>query len=125
MKRNDSIKSRRKVSAVSEKSDTSEHDGSVGEESPGVQSTEDIPESPLLEKEEQQLTSNMPWLKPVVKLASSFNMICTHQGYCHPYCYRRHMRACKRLLHAVRKVRSNKCSIKGILLVIDCQKSAE
>ncbi|KAF2352742.1 hypothetical protein FHG87_016501 [Trinorchestia longiramus] len=32
-------------------------------------------------------------------------MICNHQGYCHPYCYRRHMRAARRLLHAVRKVK--------------------
>ena len=111
MKRSDSIRSRRKVSAVSERSDTSEQepgDCSGGEESPGLMSAEDLPDSPLQEGEgeEQRLTSHMPWLKPVIKLASSFNMICTHQGFCHPYCYRRHMRASKRLLHAVRKVSS-------------------
>ena len=35
---------------------------------------------------------------------NSFHYYCSHQNYCHPYCYRRHIRASARLIKAVRKV---------------------
>ncbi|CAL4074396.1 unnamed protein product, partial [Meganyctiphanes norvegica] len=101
------VRSQRKVSAVSERSDTSEHleQEVSGEESPGVLSNEEAPESPIDgELDDESLTSHMPWLKVVVRISSLYNMTCTHQNFCHPYCYRRNMRACKRLVHAVRKV---------------------
>ena len=107
MKRSDSIQSRRKVSGVSERSDTSdyqEHDVS-GEESPGVLSNEDIAES-IAEADtgDDSIAYNFPWLRVVARLATSFNTSCKHQNYCHPACHRRQMRACKRLVHAVKKV---------------------
>ncbi|XP_071534011.1 protein unc-80 homolog isoform X8 [Panulirus ornatus] len=107
IKRSDSVRSRRKVSAVSERSDTSEHleQEVSGEESPGVLSNEDLPESPSDgDLDEESLTSNMPWLKVVVRISSLYNIMCTHQTYCHPHCYKRNMRACRRLMHALRKM---------------------
>ncbi|XP_066978451.1 protein unc-80 homolog isoform X1 [Macrobrachium rosenbergii] len=107
IKRSDSVRSRRKVSSVSERSDTSEHlEPEVsGEESPGVLSNEDLPDSPNDgDLDEESLTSTMPWIKVVVRMFSLYNMTCTHQNYCHPHCYKRNMRACKRLMHAVRKM---------------------
>nr|XP_053644306.1 protein unc-80 homolog [Cherax quadricarinatus] len=107
IKRSDSVRSRRKVSAVSERSDTSEHleQEASGEESPGVLSNEELPESPSDgDIDEESLTSTMPWLKVIVRMSSLYNMTCTHQTFCHPHCYRRNMRACRRLMHAVRKI---------------------
>lgn len=40
----------------------------------------------------------------VVQISALYNMTCTHQNFCHPHCYKRNMRACRRLMHAVRKV---------------------
>jgi len=40
----------------------------------------------------------------VMMLSGSFNYQCSHQNVCHPRCFRRQMRACSRLLAAVRKV---------------------
>lgn len=45
------------------------------------------------------------FLQVVVQLANSFNFYCSHQSFCHPFCYRRHMRACSRLMKSVRRVR--------------------
>ncbi|XP_050693714.1 protein unc-80 homolog isoform X3 [Eriocheir sinensis] len=107
IKRSDSVRSRRKVSAVSERSDTSEHleQEVSGEESPGVMSNEDLPDSPTDgDIDEESLTTNMPWLKVVVQISALYNMTCTHQNFCHPHCYKRNMRACRRLMHAVRKM---------------------
>ena len=107
VKRSDSVRSRRKVSAVSERSDTSDHlDHDVsGEESPGVLSNDELPDSPAdAEADDDTLTTSMPWMRAVVKMTAAFNVVCTHQNFCHPYCFKRHMRSCKRLLHAVRKV---------------------
>ncbi|XP_022249198.1 protein unc-80 homolog isoform X2 [Limulus polyphemus] len=106
LKRTESIHSRRKVSAVSDRSDTSERADVSGEESPGVLSDEQAPESPndVLESDDVSLTKNMPWLKVLVQVSSSLNFSCPHQHFCHPNCYRRQMRACNRLVKAVRKV---------------------
>ncbi|XP_064455968.1 protein unc-80 homolog isoform X2 [Ornithodoros turicata] len=106
LRRTESIKSRRKVSAVSDRSDTSERADVSGEESPGVLSDEQAPESPvdLLECDDAIITKKMPWLKVTVQLCSSLNFTCAHQQFCHPNCYRRQMRACNRLVKSVRKV---------------------
>uniref|UniRef100_T1IVG6 Uncharacterized protein n=1 Tax=Strigamia maritima TaxID=126957 RepID=T1IVG6_STRMM len=106
-RRSDSIKSKRKVSAISDRSDTSEHADASGEESPGILSDEQAPESPnevTAESDDSTLSRNMPWLKVVVQITNSFNYVCKHQQFCHPNCYRRQMRACSRLVKAVRKV---------------------
>ncbi|KAL0270475.1 UNVERIFIED_CONTAM: hypothetical protein PYX00_007876 [Menopon gallinae] len=107
VKRTDSIQSKRKVSSLSDRSDTSEPGGAgevSGEESPGILSDDQPPESPSDSNETDDTTKNMPWMKVVVQLAHSFNFYCSHQSFCHPFCYRRHMRACERLMKAVRKV---------------------
>lgn len=100
----DPIQSRRKVSSLSDRSDNSEvgqHSG--GEESPGILSDDQPPESPSTE-DNDDTGKNFPWLKSVVEVINSFNFYCTHQGFCHPYCYRRNTRAASRIIRAIRKV---------------------
>lgn len=107
MKRADSIQSRRKVSSLSDRSDTSEQGGAgevSGEESPGILSDDQPPESPSDSNDTDDSLTHLPWLKVVVQMAGSFNFFCSHQAFCHPFCYRRHMRACSRLMKSVRKV---------------------
>ena len=48
----------------------------------------------------------MPWLGVMTKVLASFNYHCTHQNFCHPQCYRRQMRAAKRIMEATRHVRT-------------------
>ncbi|XP_034126697.1 protein unc-80 homolog isoform X1 [Drosophila guanche] len=97
--------SRRKVSSLSDRSDTSEQGMiSGGEESPGILSDDQQPESPTDSNENDDTAKNMPWLKAVIEMMSSYNYYCTHKGYCHPFCYKRHMRSCTRLIKATRKV---------------------
>lgn len=66
--RADSICSKRKVSAVSDRSDTSDKVDLSGEESPGILSEDLAPESPLetAESDDTSLTKNLPWLKVVI-----------------------------------------------------------
>lgn len=108
VKRIDSIQSRRKVSSLSDRSDTSEQGVASGGEddhgSPGILSDDQQPESPTDSNETDDTAKNMPWLKAVIELIGSYNFYCPHKGYCHPYCYKRHMRACSRLIKATRKV---------------------
>jgi len=99
------MQSRRKVSSLSDRSDTSEQGiVSGGEESPGILSDDQQPESPTDSNENDETAKNMPWLKAVIDLITSYNYYCTHKGYCHPFCYKRHMRSCTRLIKATRKV---------------------
>ncbi|XP_015837451.1 protein unc-80 homolog isoform X11 [Tribolium castaneum] len=107
VKRTDSIQSKRKVSSLSDRSDTSEPGmpgEASGEESPGVLSDDQPPESPSDSNDTDDTTKNMPWMKIMVQVSNSFYYFCTHQNFCHPFCYRRVMRACSRLVKAVRKV---------------------
>lgn len=66
VKRTDSIQSKRKVSSLSDRSDTSEPGvpgEASGEESPGVLSDEQPPESPSDSNDADETSKNMPWLK--------------------------------------------------------------
>lgn len=65
LRRAESICSRRKVSAVSDRSDTSDRADVSGEESPGVLSDDQPPESPVdvLDADDSSVTKSMPWLK--------------------------------------------------------------
>lgn len=93
------------MSSISDRSDTSEQGGaSAGEESPGILSDEQAPESPTDAHDTDELVKNLPWMRSVLEVLSSFNYYCDHQGYCHTFCYRRHMRAARRLVKAVRRV---------------------
>ncbi|XP_055936881.1 protein unc-80 homolog isoform X2 [Argiope bruennichi] len=106
LQRSDSIRSKRKVSAVSDRSDTSDKVDLSGEESPGVLSDDLAPESPpeVTESDDGMLTKNFPWLKVMVKILKNLNYECSHQYFCPTNCYRRQMRSCNRLVNAVRKV---------------------
>ncbi|XP_059612441.1 protein unc-80 homolog isoform X4 [Phlebotomus argentipes] len=105
VKRTDSIQSRRKVSSLSDRSDTSEQGvASGGEESPGILSDDQPPESPSDSNDTDETGKTMPWMKGALELVNSFNFYCSHQSFCHPFCYRRHMRAASRLVKAVRKI---------------------
>jgi hypothetical protein len=92
---------------LSDRSDTSEPGlyGEVsGEESPGILSDDQPPESPSDSNDTDETNKNFPWMKVVVQFASNFNFYCCHQNFCHPYCHRRQMRASERLIKSVRKV---------------------
>ena len=111
-----SASSRRKVSSISA-SDASDHEGIEGnspgpEDSPNVfppEAEKDLYESHLfdLPDEDDHLEQNMPWLRVITKLLNSFNYHCTHQNFCHPNCYRRQMRAARRIMEATRHVRKS------------------
>ncbi|XP_052748646.1 protein unc-80 homolog isoform X2 [Galleria mellonella] len=123
-RRSDSIQSRRKVSSLSDRSDTSEvypgTGGTVimpnevdsgGEESPGVLSDDhdhppDSPDSNSTDPPDNN--KGFPWLKVMVKFLNSFNYVCCHQNFCHPYCFRRNMRASVRLMKSVLKIYGEK-----------------
>ncbi|XP_013174007.1 PREDICTED: protein unc-80 homolog isoform X2 [Papilio xuthus] len=122
-RRSDSIQSRRKVSSLSDRSDTSEvfpGTGTVimanemdsgGEESPGVLSDDhdpppDSPDSNSTDPPDNN--KGFPWLKVMVKFLNSFNYVCCHQNFCHPYCFRRNMRATVRLMKSVQKIYGEK-----------------
>jgi hypothetical protein len=91
-------------------------EGSQGDISPGpltgasttATDEKDLSENSLfmIPDEEEHLEQNMPWLRVVTKFMNSFNFFCTHQGFCHPSCYRRQMRAGKRIMEATRRVSS-------------------
>lgn len=66
VKRTDSIQSKRKVSSISDRSDTSEPGiagEASGEESPGVLSDDQPPESPTDSNDTDDTNKHMPWLK--------------------------------------------------------------
>ncbi|XP_076295580.1 unc80, NALCN channel complex subunit isoform X9 [Lasioglossum baleicum] len=114
VKRADSIQSKRKVSSLSDRSDTSEPGfcGEIsGEESPGILIDDQPPESPSDSNETDETNKNFPWMKVLVQFSNSLNFYCTHQNYCHPYCHRRQMRASSRLIKSVRKIYGEKFGI--------------
>ncbi|KAG1666378.1 Protein unc-80 [Nymphon striatum] len=105
-KSTESMRSRRKVSIVSDRSDTSEHGAEVsgGEESPVLLSDDhDQPaDSPcdFVDDDESHYVRDMSWLKLVNHIYNSMSFICPHQHFCQPSCYRRQMRASSRLVKA-------------------------
>lgn len=114
LKRADSNAStKRKPSSISA-SDASDHDNLAPEASPAEADSQVFADekeqldSPLFDvpDETDRLEENMPWLRTVAKLVNSFNFYCTHQGFCHPNCFRRQMRAAKRIMEATRHVSS-------------------
>ncbi|XP_076183174.1 unc80, NALCN channel complex subunit isoform X2 [Ptiloglossa arizonensis] len=114
VRRADSIQSKRKVSSLSDRSDTSEpgFGGEIsGEESPGILIDDQPPESPSDSNETDETNKNFPWMKVLVQFANSFNIYCSHQNFCHPYCHRRQMRASSRLIKSVRKIYGEKFGI--------------
>ena len=92
---------------MSDRSDLSDqlHVADVsGEESPIILSDDQHPESPTENYDNDETAANMPWIKSVIMTLNTFNYQCSHQKFCHPYCYRRHIRATSRLMFALRKL---------------------
>lgn len=120
MRRTDSLRSRRRVSGISEKSDTSERINNgvqnagqetqpaaelSGDESAGNGSCEEATEAAeRLEADENRIMNNMPWLKAVSLINSSINCNCSHFPTCKPYCYKSHQNMCKRLISCVQTI---------------------
>lgn len=67
-------------------------------------SDEPPPESPCDSNDTDETGKTMPWTKSILKMINSFHYYCSHQNFCHPYCYQRNIRASARLIKAVRKV---------------------
>lgn len=55
----------------------------------------------------------------MVQVANSFYYYCPHQNFCHPFCYRRVIRGCNRLIKAVRKVYGEEFGIVDDKLIMD------
>ena len=123
VKRADSIRSRRKVSGISERSDTSDRAGDLsGDESGGVLSDDGqhsaqpaadggflmtygkYPNFNLLEQDDQRLCANMPWFRVVNQLLLSLDYSCKHVNGCTKFCYRRQMLSCSRLIKTISKI---------------------
>ena len=106
---------KRKISSIaSELSSDKDADGGgispAPEDSPKVieekrdPMAEEMAKFDIPDPDEPELELSMPWLKVISRLINSFNFYCTHQGFCHPNCYRRQMRATKRIMKATRHV---------------------
>ncbi|KAI1307248.1 Protein unc-80 -like protein [Halotydeus destructor] len=107
IRRVESMRSRRRVSGISEKSDVSERADVSGEESPGILSDDgqgiDSP-TDALPSSDQDIVRHMPWVKVIVSLVNSLDFECSHHHYCAPNCYKRQTRASSRLVKAITKM---------------------
>ncbi|CAE1324419.1 UNC80 [Acanthosepion pharaonis] len=105
IKRFGSIRSR-KISSQSIRSDDKLEEEMEDGESPHTGSDHETQENYMDQEvtDEKNLGQNLPWIKIVVQLANLSNFICTHQDFCHPYCYERQRRSCIRLITALKKV---------------------
>lgn len=79
-----------------------------GEESPGILSDDQPPESPCDSNDTDETGKNFPWMKIVSQTLTMFNYNCQHRQYCHPFCHRRQMRASGKLIQAVRQIYGEK-----------------
>lgn len=127
VRRTDSMRSRRRVSGISEKSDTSDRAGNngvqhgaqqgvdgqqgggelSGNESAGNGSCEEAYANEAAEKieaDESKIMSNMPWFKAISMVNSSIDCNCSHFPTCRPYCYKLHQNMCKRLISFVQTI---------------------
>lgn len=120
VRRTDSLRSRRRVSGISEKSDISDRANNgtqpsgqegtqpgelSGEESGGNGSCEETTEAAdKIEADESRIMFNMPWFKAVSMVNSSIECNCTHFPTCKPYCYKLHQNMCKRLISCVQSI---------------------
>ncbi|XP_074595949.1 unc80, NALCN channel complex subunit [Brevipalpus obovatus] len=106
IRRADSLRSRRKVSGISEKSDTSERADVSGEESPGVLSDDgqNDTNNDILNADDSEIVRNMPWLRVIISLMDTLDYECSHKPYCQTNCYRRQIRSCTRLVKVIKRV---------------------
>ena len=108
LRRGDSCRSKgRRVSGISERSDLS---GVSGDESPGVLSDDGL-DYPVdtLNADDADIVKHMPWIKVIINMLNNLDYECPHQYFCRPNCYRRHVRACSRMISALKKVYAFEC----------------
>ena len=125
------LANKRKISSVASEI-SSDHGADGGGVSPAPEDSPRVLEEkrdPMAEEmakfdipdpDEADLEANMPWLKVISRLINSFNFYCTHQGFCHPNCYRRQMRATKRIMEATRHVSDFSSKYKIIQMIKTC-----
>ena len=106
-KRSNSLRSKRKVSGASEKSDTSERYS--GEESPGLFSEEGHSfESALLDNNidtnDVDMVENIPWLKITTLFASAINFECNHHQTCTHNCHKKIIQSASLLTKEVQRI---------------------
>lgn len=103
-RRSNSLRSRRKISGVSEKSDTS--DRFSGEESPGLISEDGHSfESMIdtLDASDAEITSNIPWIKITTLFSSALDFNCSHSS-CSGNCYKKVVKSTSNLIKDIQKI---------------------
>lgn len=121
MRRTDSLHSRRRVSGISEKSDTSDRavsnaqhitqDGQAtcevsGDESAGNGSCEEgfAQETSERYEDESKIMSNMPWFKAISLVNASIDCHCNHFPACTANCFKLHQELCRKMIVCVQSV---------------------
>ncbi|KAI6188392.1 Protein unc-80 [Aphelenchoides besseyi] len=56
------------------------------------------------EDDEEEMLKNMPWIKVMIGMMKQFDVNCTHEKSCTPWCFDRVYRQCKRLTDSFRVV---------------------
>lgn len=131
IRRTDSMRSRRRVSGISEKSDASDRPvngvqqdvrGELsGEESAGNNSCDDAygnESSDRFEADQSRIMSNMPWFKAIALVNSNIDCECTHFPSCRSKCYKVHRDMCKRLISSVQGIYKRNSEDEGDLTTL-------
>ncbi|KAK5986951.1 hypothetical protein GCK32_002945 [Trichostrongylus colubriformis] len=63
--------------------------------------------------EEQQILSELPWIKVVIRMSNSFDMTCSHEMVCTPRCFLRVSRQCHRLTMALASLYGHRREVKA------------
>ncbi|CAI5452393.1 unnamed protein product [Caenorhabditis angaria] len=54
-----------------------------------------------MDDEEQQMLTNLPWIKVLIKFTNSLDLNCQHDGFCTQRCFQRVHRQCYRLIEGL------------------------
>lgn len=119
VRRTDSMRSRRRVSGISEKSDASDRPVNglqlgpqdardlSGEDSGGNNSCDEGYGNESLDRfetDQSRIMSNMPWFKAITLINSNIDCDCTHFPTCRSKCYKLHQNMCKKLIFSVQMI---------------------
>lgn len=103
-RRSNSLRSRRKISGVSERSDTSERFS--GEESPGLISEDDHSFESMvdtLEASDEEITGNIPWIKIPTLFSSALDFNCLHSS-CSVNCHKKVIKSTSNLIKDIQRI---------------------
>ena len=72
---------------------------------------------------------HLPWVRVATEMVTGLCYSCRHQQFCQPNCYKRLMRACNRLVKAVKTVRMGASrqtgrrtpSFANVICIVGCQ----